>query len=127
MSASIVLWALSLSILAQVVITSAIFFISGQLLPHTLAALYAWLPNTVVRTVVVSVLLFPPANWLIAYTYAHYPPGMVAPLLLVAVVLANVSFAMLITGVRLSPALCLAVLGMMAFSAWAAILLQQAK
>jgi hypothetical protein len=124
MNLSVILPALAVVTLAQFSIMTGVFFISGQLLPQTLAAVYAKFPDSVTRMIIASILIMPAANWAVGYAYGHFPPGIVAPLVVVAMVLMNISFTMVHLGTRLSPALAAAIALMMASSAWAAWLLQ---
>ena len=124
MNVAIILPIFAWSIAAQVLNMTGVFFISGQLLPNTLSALYAQIPHVFWRTVAASIVLFPVANWMISHTYGHFPPGLVAPAVLVCAVLANIGFAMAIMGARLTPALCVAVAAMAASAAACAWLLQ---
>ncbi len=124
MTLSVVLPALAVVTVAQFVIMSGVFFISGQLLPQTLAAVYAKFPDSFTRMIIASIVIMPGANWAIGFAYGHFPPGIVAPLVVVAMVMMNISFTMVHLGTRLTPALCMAILLLMASSAWAAWLLQ---
>ena len=109
---------------AQAMIVSAVGLISGQFLPQTLAPFYA-ATNSLGRTVITAVTLFPLGNFLIAYAFGHYNPAYVAPLVLVFAVLCNVAFAFLVMGGKFSWQLGLAVCAVMASCAWVSLLLQQ--
>lgn len=127
MTLSVVLPALVVVTLAQFAIMTGVFFISGQLLPQTLAAVYAKFPDSLTRMIIASIVIMPLANWAIGFAYGHFPPGVVAPLVVVAMVLMNIGFTMVYLGIRPTPALILAIAGMTAFAAWSAVLLQQPR
>lgn len=107
----------------QFAIMATIFFISGQLLPQALAPVYQLLSSAVTRTVVASIFIFPLANWTVAWTYAHFPPGLVAPAIVAATVIANVSFAIAISKVQVTPQVAAAVGIMLAGAVWASVLI----
>ena len=127
MSLSIVVPALAVVTVAQFAIMTGVFFISGQLLPQTLAAVYAKLPDSFTRTVIASIFIMPLANWAIGFAYGHFPPGIVAPLVVVAMVAMNIGFTMVYLSTKPTLSLGIAFVGMTAFAAWAAMLLQQPR
>lgn len=112
-------------LVSQIWILMGIFFISGQLMPTLLAPLYAALSNAFLRTLAAAIIVFPIANFGLAYTYGHFNPAMVAPLTIALIVLTNIGFTMAILGVRPSAWIGLAVLCVIASCVWASVLLQQ--
>lgn len=119
----VVLPVIAIAAAVQFAIMATIFFISGQLLPQMLAPVYQLMPTPLVRTIFASIVIFPVANWTVAWTYAHFPPGLVAPAIVAAAVIANVSFAIAITKAQLSPALFIALALMLAGAVWASVLI----
>lgn len=106
---------------------AALFFISGQLAPAVFAPVYAVLTTTLVRTIAVSIFVFPLANWAMGYAYQHFGAALVAPLTVVVMVFVNVVMAMWVLSAKPSlwiiPAMALTAAGAL----WVSLLLQAQK
>lgn len=116
----------SLCILAaQAIIMTGVGVISAHVMPVTLASFYA-ATNAVARTVITALLVFPVANYLTAYAYSHFHAAMVAPLIFVTAVFANIVFSVFVLKAQTDWRLALATLLVMASSAWVGVLLSRA-
>lgn len=91
--------ALGIFFLAQTVIFAGILFISGQLLPNALAAVYSQ-TNYAARLILSLISAFAAGNLLMAYGYGHFNPGIAAPVSIFCTVLVQIFAAVMILGVR---------------------------
>lgn len=109
---------------AQTVIMCAIYFLSGLFLPQKLAGVYEAL-GSVPRFFIALFLGFSPANVVMAYVFAQYPPTLTAPVTIFSIVVLQVIFAILCFNIKVSPWLVPATLAVAGSCVWVSLLLVQ--
>jgi len=99
-------------------IFAGVTFINGQLLPALgpLARLYDAVPSSFGRTLIALPVFFLAANLLVAKAYMVGGPAAGSMCYIIATVLASVTTAMLVEGVRLNWLIIAGTLGVLAFA-----------
>lgn len=90
---------LPLLLLAQGMIYGGVFFISGQLLPATLANIYT-ITTPFTRMLIALVLVFSIGNLLMGYAYEHWHAGLVTPLTVFATITVQIIFTVFILSIK---------------------------
>jgi hypothetical protein len=126
LSVIVVLKAALVCLFAYFLVFAAVFFVSAQLLPQTLSGVYAHLPNSFWRAVVAGIVFLPFGNWVMSYAFGQYGPALVAPMLVIAMVLANMTYTLLVYNLKPSLWLIPALLSLCASGVWISLLLQKA-
>jgi drug/metabolite transporter (DMT)-like permease len=112
-----------LILLAQGLVMVGVFFISGQIFPTQLAAVYAKY-GMVGRTVIAQIFVLSIANILCGYAMATFDPALVSPLILVASVVMVILSTVLVMGYQPSIWLFPATATVMAGCVWVSFLLR---
>lgn len=109
-------------LLAQTLIFTGVFFISGQIFPATLGKFYT-ATGYFSRTMLASLSLFAAANFICGYAMSHFSPSLVSPVMIAGAALLQIVFTIVVIGYKPSLWIIPATLAVMASCIWVSLLL----